>query len=244
VQGLRNDGTFLSFLQDSSSYFNLDFYPVGYNPVSFQNIQYSLNCIVGMYTCDVESMDVYDDGIDDLEDTICLIDDWMFRPRTDCKVGQMQYEFSPRTFNFYTPGLHNMKVLGRLLGDIIVLKKNRVATASIKPDLPVVEFLGQRTGANGRIVSFKVLSKAPLDAVGLVFTKELNGASTEFWYKEYVLLQSNGTNEIMAEVSIPITQTEVFEVGQIYYGDEVGGSDSQILLVPSVPLYLPSLHKN
>lgn len=244
IQGLRNDGTFLSYLQDSSSNFNLDFYPVGYNPVAFQNIQYSLNCIVGMYTCDVESMDVFDDGIDDLEDTICLIDDWMFRPRPDCKVGQMQYEFSPQNFNFYTPGLHNMKVLGRLLGEIIVLKNNRVDTASIKPDLPTVEILGQRTGNKGKVVSLKVSSSAPIDTIGLVFNQELNGSSTEFWYKDHLLLQSNGTNEITAEVSVPFTQTGLFEVGQIYYGNDVGSSEAKIILIPSLPLYLPSVYKN
>ncbi|MDQ5885837.1 MAG: hypothetical protein QG628_234 [Patescibacteria group bacterium] len=233
------DGSFQTYLQDGRpGPFSLEFTRSRFSLLGFINIQRSLNCIVGRYTCDTESTDVFDDGKIDLEDSICLIDYWLLRPRTNCKVNIMQYEYSPKTFDYFTPGLHNMNVVGRLLGEVI-FEDNLGVTAQTFTT-PTVEFVHARQTGNDSVVTIKVKSDTPLDAVGLLFSHSINGADSPNWLNNRLLLQGDGlSHEILAEVTIPVTQTIQFKVNRIYYGDQFLDGKSTIILQPKKPtMYL------
>ncbi len=233
------DGSFQTYLQDGRpGPFSLEFTRSRFSLLGFINIQRSMNCIVGRYTCDTESVDTFDDGKIDLEDSICLIDYWLLRPRTNCKVNVMQYEYSPKTFDYFTPGIHNMKVIGRLLGEVI-FQDNLGITAQTFTQ-PTSEFVNVRQTGNGSVVTIKVKTDAPLDAVGLLFSHSIIGASSPNWFNDRLLLQGDGlSHEILAEVTVPVTQTMQFEISRIYYGDQFIKGTSSIQLQPKKPtMYL------
>ncbi len=216
---IQSNGTFelLMVLGKNS----LMFYPdsIDESRLTLQDIQDILDASTDRVEVDFLSADTNKDGILNIDDAICNAKHWLDIADYTCSTGYYRYDGYEPIFDNFSPNLHGMKVVGRLVGDVI---RTDVAAAATTAQ-PTVEFLEQRPAAlrGGAIVTMRI-SGENLGALGFEFSHvvQTNSAHASSNENRLIALSDQAPTVQLVEVFVPTTEELNLSV-DLYYQDEV-----------------------